>query len=75
MITLDVAEMKSPRRVPRSRKVYYGHYDHELNRPHPVIRLRGKYLEAYGFMVGAPIDVRFENGVITICAFPKSSCF
>ena len=74
MITLDVAAMKSPRRVPRLRKVYYGHYDHEINRPHPIIRLRGKYLEAYGFVVGAPIDVRLENGVITISAFPKNSC-
>jgi len=72
MITLDVAEMKSPRRVPHLRKVYYGHYENGVNRLHPVIRLRGKYLEAYGFMVGAPIDVYFENGVITICVFPKN---
>ena len=75
MITLDVEELKAPRKVPRLRKVHYGHYDSEFGRPHPVIRLGGKYLEEYGFMIGAPIDVNVEAGVITICAFPKSNCF
>ena len=75
MIILDVEELKAPRKVPRLRKIHYGHYDSEFGRPHPVIRLGGKYLEAYGFTIGAPIDVRFEAGVITICAFPKSDCF
>ena len=73
MITLDLAEIKPARKVPRLRKVHFAYYDSEVGRPHPLIRLRGKYLEAFGFMVGAPINVRFENGVITICAFPKSS--
>ena len=73
MITLDLAEIMPARKVPRLRKVHFAHYDSEVGRPHPLIRLRGKYLEAYGFMVGSPIDVRFENGVITSCAFPNSS--
>ncbi len=75
MSTLDVEELKAPRKVPRLRKVHYGHYDSEFGRPHPVIRIGGKYFEEYGFMIGVSIDVRFETGVITICAFPKSDCF
>lgn len=75
MITLDVEEMKPPRKVQRLRKVHYAHYDSEYGCPHPVIRFGGKYLEEYGFMIGAPINVHFENGVITICAFANSSCF
>ncbi len=72
MITLDVKEMNPPRKVARFRKVHYRHYDSEFGRPHPMIRFVGKYLEAYGFSVGAPIDIQFENGVITICSLPEN---
>lgn len=72
MITLDVKEIKPPRKVPRLRRVHYRHYDSEFGAPHPMIRFGGKYLVSYGFSVGAPIDVQFEDGVITICAFPKN---
>lgn len=72
MITLDVEKKKAPRKVPRLRKVHYRHYDSEVGSPHPMIRFGGRYLEAYGFSVGAPIDVQFKNGVIIICAFPKN---
>ncbi|MGA2624470.1 MAG: hypothetical protein ABSF91_11495 [Bacteroidota bacterium] len=58
--------MKPPRKVPRIRKVHYGHYDSEFGLPHPVIRLGGKYLEEYGFAVGAGFEVSFEPGLITI---------
>lgn len=72
MITLDVKEMKPSRKVPRFRKVHYRHYDSEFGDAHPMIRFGGKYLEAYGFLVGAPIEIQFESGVITICTFPKN---
>jgi hypothetical protein len=48
------------------RKVYCGHYDYELNHPHPLIRLKGKYLESYGFAIGNTIEVNFEPHRITI---------
>jgi hypothetical protein len=50
----------------RLRKVHYGHYDRKPSIPHPVIRLGGKYLEAFGFEIGDTVEVKFEIGRITI---------
>ena len=62
----EITAKKPSRRVQRLRKVYYGYYDNEFGGPHPVIRLGGKYLEAYGFNVGDTIEVQYEVGRIAI---------
>jgi antitoxin component of MazEF toxin-antitoxin module len=47
--------------------VFYGFYDNRwTENRHPVIRLRGKYLRAYGFDVGDAIEVSVDTGQITI---------
>jgi hypothetical protein len=66
MIELDVEAAVKGQKKPRRRKVYYAFYDHEGGRPHPVIRLGGKYLEAFGFKVGDSIDVTLDFGRIVI---------
>lgn len=66
MITLSSDQARRLRRVPRLRKVYYAHYDHELRAPHPVIRLAGKYLADYGFAIGDFIDVELKPHRIII---------
>jgi len=53
-------------RIPRRRKVGYRNYNYEPTSPHPLIRLGGKYLEAYGFRIGDAIELQFEHGRITI---------
>ena len=52
--------------VRRLRKVQYGYYDHGSDAPHPVIRIAGKYLERFGFMIGDTITVVIGNGEISI---------
>lgn len=47
------------------RKVFYGVYRSSF-KPHPVIRIRGKHLEKWGFGVGDAIMVAMEVGKITI---------
>jgi hypothetical protein len=49
----------------RNMKVYYEHYDNSFI-PHPLIRLRGKYLQKFGFNVGDTIAVDVDVGQITI---------
>ncbi len=49
----------------RNMKVYYQHYDNSYI-PHPLIRLRGKYLAEFGFNVGDTIAVDVDVGQITI---------
>ncbi|MCI0706098.1 MAG: type I toxin-antitoxin system SymE family toxin [Ignavibacteriae bacterium] len=66
MITLDVDALEKNGKYKRLRKVYYGHYDREFGPPHPMIRLRGRYLETYGFKVGDRINVRLDEGCIII---------
>lgn len=78
MIELDVPPKKRkdqlrPRTPARLRKVYYGHYDHQFSSPHPVIRLGGRYLEAYGFTIGDTIDVVLEPHCITIKRIPQQN--
>ncbi|MBI1805643.1 MAG: type I addiction module toxin, SymE family [Ignavibacteria bacterium] len=65
-ITLDPTKVKKQRRIPRLRKVYYGYYDREFQAPHPLIRLRGKYLEDFGFAIGDKIEVDFQPHCIII---------
>jgi len=72
MITLSTNEARRPRRVPRLRKVYYAHYDHELQAPHPVIRLAGKYLADYGFAIGDSIEVELKPHRIIITKIIQS---
>ena len=56
----------------RNMKVYYGHYDNRYSiTRHPVIRLRGNYLTAFGFNVGDTITVDIDVGQITIRKIPK----
>lgn len=64
MIELDTSQVS--RCTHLIRKVYYGHYDYEVASPHPVIRLRGKYLETFGFKVGDTIEVDLQEGCIMI---------
>ena len=66
MIMLDVEALSAiPRKVHRL-KVHYANYDFERLPPHPVIRFGGKYLAELGFNIGDRIDVRLDNGSITI---------
>ncbi len=62
MIQLDT---NGTRRVQRHRKVYYAYYDARCE-PYPYIRLGGRYLQAYGFMIGDTIEVLLDENRITI---------
>jgi hypothetical protein len=66
MITLEAP--KPVNALPRNcrRKVFSEYYDSEFGKPHPMIRMRGKYLADLGFNVGDAIDVRLDFGRITI---------
>jgi hypothetical protein len=66
MITLAIEELRTNGNSPRLQKVYYSYYDFESGLPHPLIRLKGKYLESYGFKVGDRIEVQLDVGRITI---------
>ena len=54
------------------RKVQYGHYspkplgEYKPAKPHPVIRIAGKYLERFGFRIGDAITVEIEDGRIMV---------
>jgi hypothetical protein len=66
MIMLDVETQSAiPKKVHRL-KVHYANYDFERLPPHPVIRFGGKYLVEFGFNIGDRIDVRLDQGYITI---------
>lgn len=41
-------------------------YDSEFRKPYPYIRLRGKWLQNAGFLIGAEIIATIELGRITI---------
>ena len=51
--------------VKRFYKVYYGHYTHS-NERHPLIRLKGKYLNDLNFKIGDVIEITFEDNRIVI---------
>lgn len=66
MIPLDSNKPSTPIQKSALRKVYAFHYDHETGKPHPMIRIRGKYLASLGFAVGDTIQVQLDFGRITI---------
>jgi len=51
------------------RKVQYGYYEDKTSKPHPVIRIAGKYLERFGFKIGDVVTVEIENGKIMVRRF------
>ncbi len=54
------------------RKVQYGFYPsmtlmgEKPSKPHPVIRIAGKYLERFGFKIGDAIEVEIDDGRIMV---------
>ena len=66
MIMLDVETQSAIPRKVRRLKVHFANYDFERLPPHPVIRFGGKYLAKFGFNIGDRIDVRLDQGLITI---------
>ncbi len=48
------------------RKVQYGHYEDKAAKPHPVIRIAGKYLERFGFRIGDTVEVEIADGRIMV---------
>jgi len=46
-------------------KVYYGNYTY-TNERHPLIRLKGKYLNDLNFKIGDVIEITFEDNRILI---------
>ncbi len=56
----------------RTRKVQYGYYsskplgEYKPAKPHPVIRISGKYLERFGFRIGDAITVEINDGRIMV---------
>lgn len=54
------------------RKVQYGYYssrsleEERCSKPHPVIRIAGKYLEKFGFRIGDGIEVEIADGRIMV---------
>lgn len=66
MISLDGSRTPLTPKNRRHRKVYYAFYDYRRGLPHPVIRLAGKYLEAFDFKVGDQVEVHLEPGKIII---------
>lgn len=72
MIILDIeAQSAKPRKV-RRLKVHFANYDFERLPPHPIIRFGGNYLEEFGFKIGDRVDVRLEQGCITITKIPDT---
>lgn len=70
---IELVDRPREKTLPRTRmrKVYYAYYDYEYGPPHPVIRLGGKYLEAYGFAIGDHIKVTLERHRISITKMAK----
>ena len=48
------------------RKVQYGHYEDKAAKPHPVIRIAGKYLEKFGFRIGDVVEVEIADKKIMV---------
>ena len=49
----------------RQLKVYYGHHG-TSRKPHPFIRLAGKYLSQFDFKIGDNVEITMAIGRITI---------
>ena len=52
--------------IRKLRKVQYGHYEDKAAKPHPVIRIAGKYLERFGFRIGDTVEVEIADGRIMV---------
>ena len=52
--------------IRKLRKVQYGHYEDKAAKPHPVIRIAGKYLERFGFRIGDMVEVEIADGRIMV---------
>lgn len=66
--------MKSHGKQIRKRKVYYAYYSSPRAAPHPLIRLEGKYLEHFGFVIGDRVEIHFtENQIIIKKVFENST--
>ena len=50
----------------RRLKVYYGSYQGGYYSRHPVIRIGGNYLRAYGFKIGDTVEIKLSDGRIEI---------
>lgn len=50
----------------KTKKIYYGYYNSYDSTPHPVIRIEGKYLESFGFLIGESINVVIDKEQILI---------
>lgn len=48
------------------RKVYYEFYSSKNSKPHPLIKIAGQYLEAFGFKIGDKIKVELKKDRIQI---------
>ncbi|MBS1619125.1 MAG: SymE family type I addiction module toxin [Bacteroidetes bacterium] len=49
----------------RSLKICYGYYPKVRNR-HPVLRIKGHYLSAFGFNIGDVVELYITQNKITI---------
>ena len=52
--------------IRKLRKVQYAFYEDKLAKPHPVIRIAGKYLERFGFRIGDVVEVEIADGKIMV---------
>jgi type I toxin-antitoxin system toxin SymE len=50
----------------RRLKVYYGSHQGGTYSRHPVVRIGGNYLRAYGFKTGDTIEIKLSQGRIEI---------
>ena len=58
--------MDGNKEMRRLRKVQYAFYEDKLAKPHPVIRIAGKYLERFGFRIGDVVEVEIADGKIMV---------
>ena len=58
--------------IRKLRKVQYGHYEDKAAKPHPVIRIAGKYLERFGFRIGDMVEVEIADGKIMVRKLAES---
>ena len=52
--------------IRKLRKVQYAFYEDKAAKPHPLIRIAGKYLERFGFRIGDTVEVEIANGRIMV---------
>jgi len=55
----------------RRMKVYYGSYQGGTYSRHPVIRIGGNYLRAFGFKIGDTVELKLSDGRIEISRLPQ----